>query len=662
MPDLAEKTVQKENRTVSLKHKKKWPYVLAVVLLLAAAVGFFAVQGGTNHVLTISPTDTAKLVLCDLQDSVSATGTVESAKSLTVYSTKAYTVQEVLVEVGDRVEAGQMLCKLDDQSIQNQIESQQASLDASVNSSNAAINSARDTYQQFKESLEKGTNASIISAENAVTNAYNAYQTAQQNYDRYMAGLQAGENTTILAQETALSNAHKAVENAYKAYENAIDAENEAEDTYNEALEPVEEAEETLEEAEEALEELEEALEELKEELDDLKKTEKRLQAQVEAALEETEKSQLQMQLMQIQQEIQQKSVAITTLQQQTAQAESACIAAENAVTQLETVLKQYEKTWDAAEAQVEASIDAITTAEENLVTTQKQYNAALTSVDNLLADYARNVETTYQAYETAQASLTAAKVSAQNQLQAYENSLNSAYANAGKGTLEVGLRQLQAELEGTEITAPMSGTVTAVYAEVGSAGSGLLFVIEDTENFIIATSVKDYDITSVTVGTTATIRSDATGDDLYEGEVTYLAPTANKTAMGVTDTSGDISFAADVKVNSRDTRLRIGLNVKLELIVAEEKAVLAAPYEAVYKNTQGEDCVLLAEPQEDGLYLLREQPVELGLETDLDIAVKSDGLTSGMMVVCSPEQYLDQVGQKIAVGTAVRQGILGGK
>ena len=662
MTGLEEKTVQKEGKGASLKQKRKWPYVAAAVLLVFIAAGLLLAKNAERAVLTISPTDTAKLVRGDLQDSISTTGTVESAKSMTVYSTKAYTVQEVLVEVGDRVEEGQLLCKLDDQNIQNQIESQQASLEASTNSSNAAIASAKDNYQQFKESLEKGTNASIISAENAVTNALNAYQTAQQNYDRYLAGLNAGENTTILAQETALSNARKAVEKAYEAFDDAVEAEEDAEEALDDAEEALEEAEEDLEKEEKTLKKLEDEQEDCEEELEDLKKAEKQLQAQLDAAAEEAEKSQLQLQLSQVQQEIQQKNLTNTTLAQKIDQAKSACLTAELMVAQQENTYTQYEKAWDAAEAQIEASVDAIATAEENLITAQKQYNAALTSVDNLLADYAKNVETTYQAYQTAQASLTAAKVSAQNQLQTYENSLNSAYANAGKGTLEVSLRQLQAELDGTQITAPMTGTVTAVYAEVGSAGSGLLFVIEDTENFVIATSVKDYDITSVALGTEAMIRSDATGDDLYEGKVTYLAPTANKTAMGVTDTSGDISFDADVKVNSRDTKLRIGLNVRLELIVAEEEDVLAAPYDAIYQNSQGNSCVLIAQEQEDGLYLLREEPVELGLETDLDIAVKADGLTDGMTVVCSPEQYLQYIGQKIAIGTATRQGLLGGK
>ena len=277
MTGLEEKTVQKEGGRIQGKHKRRWPYVVVAGLLLVMAAGIWAAQNTSRAVLTISPTDTAKLVRGNLQDSISTTGTVESAQSMTVYSTKAYTVQEVLVEVGDRVEAGQLLCKLDDQNIQNQIESQQASLEASTNSSNAAITSARDNYEQFKESLEKGTNASLISAENAVANALNAYQSAQDNYNRYLAGFHAGENTTILAQETALSNARKAVENTYEAFDEAVKAEDEAEEAFREAEDALEEAEENLEKEEKTLKKLKDELDDCEEELDDLKKTEKQL-------------------------------------------------------------------------------------------------------------------------------------------------------------------------------------------------------------------------------------------------------------------------------------------------------------------------------------------------------------------------------------------------
>ena len=142
---------------------------------------------------------------------------------------------------------------------------------------------------------------------------------------------------------------------------------------------------------------------------------------------------------------------------------------------------------------------------------------------------------------------------------------------------------------------------------------------------------------------------------------MTAIAPTANKNAMGLTDTSGDISFATDVEVTSRETDLRIGLSVRLNFIVAEEKGALAAPYDAVYTNAAGQSCVMIATPQEDGSYLLEEVPVELGLETDLDIAVKGEGLTEDVMVISGPEQYLKYLGQTVTIGSAGQSRLPGG-
>lgn len=666
MPELLNKEETKD--TVVVKRRRKWPIVVAIVLVAALAVGLLTAGKGNAGVI-ISPTETALLVRTDLEDSISATGTVESAQSMTVYSTMAYTVQDVLVEVGDRVEEGQLLCKLDDQNIQDQIETQQAGLDASTAVSNASINAARDNYEQFKSNLEKGLNSTIISAENAVTNAYNAYVSAQNNYDRYLAGLQAGENTTVLAQESALRNARNAVENAYDAYDAALESVENAEDALEDLEDAVREAKSARRQAADALEEYQEQMEDIDSQIAELEQQETALQQQIEASQDVIEKANLQAQLLEVQDAISEQNTEKLLTQLQGAQVESAYSAAQSAYAQAEAALKQGEQAVELAESQVESCEEAITTAEEAYETTLKQYNAALVSVDNALADYAKNVETTFAAYETAKTSLEAAKSSVQNQLETYKNNLNSAYASANKGTTEATLRQLQADLAGTEITAPMAGTVTAVYAEVGSAGSGLLFVIEDTENFVISTAVKDYDIAVVQEGTLATIRSDATGDDVYEGQVTYIAPTANKTAMGVTDTSGDISFATDVAVTSRDTRLRIGLTVRMNFIVAQEQDVLAAPYDAIYTNASGESCMLIAEEQADGTWILREQVVECGLETDLDVAVKADGLTDGMTVISDPEKYVQYVGQPVTIGAggsvntleAMRQEMMGG-
>ena len=648
MAELLQK--EKELDAVPLKRRRKWPVVVAILLVAALITGLLLLNKGTDVI--ISPTETALVVRTDLEDTVSATGTVESAHSMTVYSTMAYTVQQVMVEVGDRVEEGQLLCKLDDQNIRDQIETQQAGLDASTAASNASINAAQDNYQQFKNALEKGLNTTIISAENAVTNAYNNYISAQNNYDRYLAGLQAGENTTLLAQESALRNARNGVESAYDAHEKAQDSAEKAEDALDDLEDAVRQAKSARREASAALDTYQEELEKLNNALSTLEQSETTLNQKIHAEVDEAVKAQLQSELQQVQSDITTKNGEKILLQLHGSQLESAYSAAQSAYIQAQAALEQGEQAIELAEAQIESCADAIITAEEAYETTLKQYNAALTSVDNALADYAKNVEIAFAAYETAKTSLEAAKTAAQNQLETYKNNLNSAYAGANKGTTEATLRQLQADLDGTEITAPMAGTVTAVYAEVGSAGSGLLFVIEDTENFVITTSVKDYDIAVVEEGTKATIRSDATGDDIYEGQVTYIAPTANKTAMGMTDTSGDISFAADVAVTSRDTRLRIGLTVRMNFIVAQEENALAVPYDAIYTNASGESCLLIADKQDDGTWMLREQVVECGLETDLDASVKACGLTEGMTVISEPETYLQYLGQPVIIGS----------
>ncbi len=641
--------IQEETQTaVKTKGKIRWPLIMVAAAVGVAGTVFLGGRFYGAGQVIINPTETAKLVLTDLHDSVSANGMVESAERTTIYSTMAYTVQEVLVEVGDRVESGQLLCKLDDQNIRDQIQTQQAGLDAAVASGNAAIKSARDNYNQFKSNLENGKNTSIINAENALTNAQNAYITAQSNYDRYFAGMQAGENTTLLAQENALRNARTAVENAY-------DARTAAEKALERAQDAQEDLEENRRNASSAFDDAEEAMDDHEDEIKDTRRSQKTLEsrkAQLEQQLAVSADPVLEAELATVETELVTVAAKLSQLTALTSQLDAAYSGAKTALAQAEAAEEQGKAACDSAEAQLDTCDKSIVNAEAAYETASKQYQAAITTVDNTLADHAKNVDTALAAYVNAQKTLDAVKTAAQDQLQTYKNTLNSAYANAGKATTEVALEQLQADLTATEITAPKAGTVTAVYAEVGSAGSGLLFVIEDTENFVVTTSLKDYDIAAVQEGTPVNIRSDATGDDVYQGQVTYIAPTATKNALGLTDTGSEVTFAAEVKVDSKDTRLRIGLNVRLEMVVAQAPNVLAVPYEAVYQNANGVSCILLAEEQADGTWILREQEVELGLETDLDIAVKSKNLTDGMTVIGNPEKYLQYVGQTVSIGS----------
>ena len=194
---------------------------------------------------------------------------------------------------------------------------------------------------------------------------------------------------------------------------------------------------------------------------------------------------------------------------------------------------------------------------------------------------------------------------------------------------------------------------MTAVYASVGSSGSGLLFVIEDTDNLVVSTSVKGYDLGDVKTGMAVTIKSDATGDSVIPGTLTSIAPTAKKNQMGETESSSDPSFEAEVSIDTVSSGLRIGMEARLSYIIAQAEHVLAVPYEAVYTDENGRSCILVLRDQGKETYLVESLPVTTGLDDDLDIAVSGSGVEAGLRVITEAKTYLSYVGKTVTLTKA---------
>ncbi|MDL2258047.1 HlyD family efflux transporter periplasmic adaptor subunit [Eubacteriales bacterium OttesenSCG-928-K08] len=280
------------------------------------------------------------------------------------------------------------------------------------------------------------------------------------------------------------------------------------------------------------------------------------------------------------------------------------------------------------------------------LETYNDAYDALKAAKDSTEEDYEKAVENAQTAYDRAKTSLTATEASINQQLQSNLNSYKTAQLGANNELALYELAALQESLEDTVIRAPISGTVTAVYAKEGESGSGLLFVIEDTKNLLVDTTVKEYDMNLVTEGMPVTIKSDATGDDVYEGEITHIAPTSSKSSTS----SSDVVFPTEVTILSKDNRLRIGMSVRLNYIIEHRENVLKVPYDAVYTNAQGQKCVLIITPQADGNYLIGELPVETGMENDLDVEIYGEGVVEGLRIINAPTDYRMLIGQSIPV------------
>ncbi len=262
----------------------------------------------------------------------------------------------------------------------------------------------------------------------------------------------------------------------------------------------------------------------------------------------------------------------------------------------------------------------------------------AVKAADKQLESYLDAVTKAQTAYDNAEKNLSIAQRSAQTQLKNYEDTLTKTELNATDPSRNIELQKLRNQLADAQITAPISGTVTAVNVEVGDKASGVLFVIENADALKINTSIKEYDLMSVKTGMKATISADAIPDAKYNGKVSFIAPAAKKAADGTTKSANStVEFESDIDVTDTNTDLRIGMNATVNIIVEEKQNALAVPYDAVITDVDGTSYVYVAVPNGDK-YTAKKVTVTLGMETDFMLEIASDELNEGDLIITSPQ------------------------
>ena len=527
----------------------------------------------------------------DIQNTIGGTGTVESGQKHYVYpTTSGYSVMEIPVEVGDTVQAGDVLCILDDSALASQRESSELSLDQNVRAADQQVKTVRDSYEAAVAAVKDGTNSTLISAQSQVTNAYYSYLSAVDQYNQYQDSLNRAS--------AALSTAKQSLEAA------------------NEKVAAIQQAIQEKEQAE----------------------------AGTDTTIPGTDVTTPGT-------DVTTPGTDVTTPGTDTSTTPGADTSAASGAEAQSTQAAMASGSAPAASAQSNSGGDRDKTLEElqaALPAAQAEQAAAQTAVNEAQAAYnsasgqgyglSLAVDSAYNGYVTALKSLDAAIASVETQLQSSENQLDSAKlsAQSARETRELTLEQMDESMEDLVITAPASGTVTAVYATVGGPSTGLLFVIEDVEDLVVKTTIRSYDVGQVQEGMDVTIKSDATGDASFAGTVSFIAPASQKTATGETNTANEV-FDAEVKVLSQDTGLRIGMSVRLNYVLEAETGVLAVPYDAVYTNASGQSCVMAARDQGNGKYLLEEIPVTTGVESDVEVAISGPGIQAGLQVLNDP-------------------------
>ena len=292
-----------------------------------------------------------------------------------------------------------------------------------------------------------------------------------------------------------------------------------------------------------------------------------------------------------------------------------------------------------AARAEYEAAQVQTDNAKAAFDAAREVYENKDTQVESLLDDYREAVTDAQENVSDAEVALQEAEEQRELALHGYSNSVSSAQIATDQTVTEMNLADAQENIDKCTVTAPAAGTVTAVYVNEGesNASGSLLFVIENLEELEIVTSVREYDIASLAVGMPAEIKTDATGDTVYSGQVKDIAITAQKDAYGNTVSSSNAEFDVTLSVDPGEGGLLVGMNGRATITTDSTEGVLAVLYSSLGYDEDGAPYVMVARPQDDGTLVVEKVPVETGVETDFEVEVISDALAEGDLILDDP-------------------------
>lgn len=224
-------------------------------------------------------------------------------------------------------------------------------------------------------------------------------------------------------------------------------------------------------------------------------------------------------------------------------------------------------------------------------------------------------------------------------QIQTYQNQIELAQLkqNYAQTYTQVDAKDdVYESMEKTHVSAPISGYIITMNVDVGNnyTQGNTVFTIADTSGFVVDATVNEYDIANIAQGLPANIKFEATGDEEFGGEVTFVSIASEGSISGqnpqaAQGTSGVANYKIKIKLNDKDDRLRVGMTAKASVILDSVANVLSVPYDCIQQDDKGKDFVAVV--NKDGTK--KNVYVTTGLESDYYVEIKGEGLKEGMTV-----------------------------
>lgn len=586
--------------------------------------------------------DVATVTKDDVIKSLNMTGTLKSAKSMTLFSSLNSKVQTLNVKAGDRVSQGQLLAQLDSSEAMSQLSSQQSQLNESRITQQNSIDEAAQNYQNAKSALDQGLNQDIRGAQTALNEAQNEYVKAYRAYDQMKQEKNNRTLQALLDQENALRSANQEAENAKMEANRAGAAVADAKTQRDIAAIERDTAKDDLARARKELSELpnDPTLQAYPDKLAELIEATKQRIAELVAEVEAKD---------------------------------------QNA----DATEKAAKEAW-SQQAQAK---QAASHASENLGMARRQFRAALRQIDSQIAEAGEAVAKAQTGISDAKVALQYAQLHAVQEVNSNLRALRAAQASAGSGLAEgqSAIQKLRADINSAHVTSPIAGIVTSVTAKVGATPEGPLMTVEDDQNMVIETQIKESGVSKLNVGNQVTFTTPATGDKEFTGTVAFISPAAlDQTSapsgpgagQGVDQGGGgsaSVMFPVQITVTGDLQGLRLGSTAKVKAIIAGQKNALTVPKGALVDAMiplDGKDSSSTEAPVSGGMMApgtsaddgpksvlvidnpdsekpkIREVQVKVLVEGNGMAAIKGKGIKEGTTVLDNALNYLDLVGE----------------
>ena len=627
------------------KHKKA---VIIIAILAVVAILVVKIVGAVKNAQNLlagmqNSASSAEIEQRDIVNSISASGKIVAKEVRAVSSTvTGVKVKQLNVSVGDQVKAGDIICLLDGENLEEQLADAKTMLNADsgrsgldLQASNRGLNEAIADRDLGLARAEEDKNKAYQNVQEAA----NECQEAKDNYETASDATKAWKD----AMDDAKRKLDDAKSKGIKVTEPDATVVDTAKTAYLEAFTRFETYMATIE-------------------------TDPFVNAGWKSTIDPANIDDLGFA----------SKVASTTVSMiYNGSDADICNKISVSLTELTNAAHQYE---DAKQPTNNANAISqnIAAAEAAYQQAKASYEAALAkeeSLKSLFESKAKTVESLWDAFDNVVRGADDSKRANDRAVASRVDGVKNSQLGASTATLadKRNVDTLQEQIDGCVVAASIDGMVTGVNVLQGDMyAGGAIVTIENTSEYEVSAYIDEYDISRVEVGQEVIVKTNGTGDTEMKGQVKSIAPhAANEPGL-----SG-VKYEVKMSILESNPDLRLDMTAKIEIICDKRENVLAVASEAIQEDEDGKFFIevidsgtpvdtskLLSNPEEvdeedvkklqsgEKSYESHNVYVTKGIVGDYYTEISGEGLEAGMKIAIPNddafsdiEEYMEEAG-----------------